>query len=117
MKSVRPFARHVFVFIVLLAAVIGSRLITQFSDNMVKQVALSHIRHDVTGLSTIDKSRPLSTLTSEQMASAIEGRKLVDEARKYMSWFSVAAHTAMLIIFTVLLIKFTKKDCDECHRT
>lgn len=109
MKHLRPLVSYVFVFIALLMAVIGCRSITQFGDHMVRQVALSHIRHDATGLSTLDKNRPFSSLTPEQMESAIEGRKLVDEAKKYMSWFIIAAQTTLLVFLTFLIVKVFKK--------
>ncbi|WP_278440416.1 hypothetical protein [Pseudomonas oryzihabitans] len=106
----RKFSVAIFVFGILASAVLGSKLIAVTTSHLVEQVALSHIRHDSTGLATLSRSKPLTALTPEQIESAIEGRKLVDEARRYMKWVSIIAHLLMLALFTAVLIKVLVKN-------
>lgn len=96
-------------FLVLLFAVLGSRLISTAVEHFVEQVALSHIRHDTTGLAELSKSKRLSALTPEQIESVIEGKKLTDEARKYLGRVGLVAHFFLLVILTIVLIKLTRK--------
>lgn len=114
MAMVRKFSVAVFVFAILASAVLGSKLIAVTGSHLVQQVALSHIRHDSTGLASLSRSKPLAALTPEQLESAIEGRKLVDEAKRYMKWFSVLAHFLMLALLTAVLIKvLVKKEAKQ----
>lgn len=105
----RKFSVAIFVFGILASAVFGSRLIAATGSHLVEQVWLSHIRHDSTGLAALSRSKPLTALTPQQIESAIEGRKLVDEARRYMKWFSIIAHLLMLALLTAVLIKVLVK--------
>ncbi len=109
MAMVRKFSVAVFVFAILACAVLGSKLIAMTGSYLVQQVALSHIRHDSTGLATLSRSKPLGALTPEQYKSVIEGKKLIDEAKRYRKWFSVIAHLLMLALLTAVLIKVLVK--------
>lgn len=109
MTILRKFSVAIFVFGILVSAVLGSKLIAVTTSHLVEQVALSHIRHDSTGLATLSRSKPLGALTPAQYKSVIEGKKLIDEAKRYMKWFSVIAHLLMLALLTAVLIKVLVK--------